>query len=358
MKRLMGRVLRATIGMMTVLTAAAGRTQSYDLIQPKVVLVSPKEGAKLPGGTTKFVWQLQPVENGNPLVRFELTVSAKRNGFSISKTVLSTDTAKVMDYVWTEMKKEIPRHGRYFWFVEALDKNGARFRSDVQSFILSVSPVEERIAMQSHPFTVQFAYNHHVETAEYRSLVTHADPRTHLLSYSEAGFSFKQSNVVWPRFQMQETFKLFSHGGFGIETTPKWQMHENDYFSLLPYGTVAVGWYATGLKSYSSRMVRCSIGCEMMVLPRGYLSFFSEWVPIGQIRYLEKENGLRTFDGKGWEAGVRMLVPRTILNSFKLFGLEIDLEKIPIEFRFSRIHDAYTGLDLDVRRIGIGYFVQ
>jgi len=73
---------------------------------------------------------------------------------------------------------------------------------------------------------------------------------------------------------------------------------------------------------------------------------------------LEKENGLRTFDGKGWEAGVRMLVPRTILNSFKLFGLEIDLEKIPIEFRFSRIHDAYTGLDLDVRRIGIGYFVQ
>ncbi len=357
MKRLMGRVLRTTVGMMTVLTEA-GRTQANDWIQPKVVLVSPKKDAKLTGSTTRFVWQLDSVENGHPVVRFELTVSAKRMGFSISKTILSTDTASVVEYVWTEMKKEIPRHDRYFWFVEALDRNGNRFRSDVQSFILSASPVEEGIVMQSHPYTVRFAYNHHVETAEYRSLVKHADPRTHLLSYSEVGFSFKQSSVIWPRLQMQETVKLYSHTGFGIETTPKWQIHKNDYFSLLPYGTVAAGWYATGLKSYSSRMVQCSIGCEIMVLPRGYLSFFSEWVPIGQIRYLEKENGLRTFDGKGWEAGVRMLIPRTVLNNFKFLGLEIDLERFPIEFRFSRMHDAYTGLDLDVRRIGIGYFAQ
>jgi len=148
--------------------------------------------------------------------------------------------------------------------------------------------------------------------------------------------------------------RFFSLTGFGVGAGLEYPLAGNDYISLSPYLDGSLGWAGSGLNSHSSNQTRYAVGCEMLFLPRGYVSIVGEWVPMHRIRYLQSQNGLRTFEGKGWETGVRIVFPRSLLSPVHFLGMEIDWEKVAFEFRFTRVRDRYTGAHMDSRRMGIG----
>lgn len=363
MRRTLGIFFLMIIHWMTVSEIGFCQSQSTRLKRIQPGLLSPEEDSKLISNTVHFLWKMRASETPLRVNRYELMITAKRKGFIVSRTIpsaaiVASDTTSTISYLWFDFKKDVPRHGRYFWFVDAVDSAGNHYRSDVQSFIVAAYPIKENLVTEYFPYSLRFGYNHRVKTPDYYSLIRNAEPRIHLRSFSELGFSLRQDSVLWSKLHFQETFLIFSHGGIGAEASSKFRMLQTLYFSLYPYVGTTVGWYATGLKSYSSKAYDCSLGCELVVLPKGYFTLFSEWIPIFRIHYLEKENGLITFDGKGWDAGVRVILPSNVINRIKFLGLTINLERIQLEFHFSRFHDAYTDNGLDVRKIILNYFLQ
>ncbi|MCJ7813363.1 hypothetical protein MUP95_08630, partial [bacterium] len=67
---------------------------------------------------------------------------------------------------------------------------------------------------------------------------------------------------------------------------------------------------------------------------------------------------LRTFLGEGWEYGVRFIISNAVIKMFRFLGMEIDFQRIPLEFHFGQIRDQYGGTLLKMRRMSIGYLLQ
>ena len=151
---------------------------------------------------------------------------------------------------------------------------------------------------------------------------------------------------------------ILSQIGIGFEISSRLKIIKNDYFSLYPQGGVMSSWYSTGLRDYSSTFNSAKLGCDLIFMPSGSLMIRGSWIPVYRIRYALKDGELRTFQGEGWEIGVRVVIPHKIINTFRIFNLEIDFQRIPFEFHFSRIRDEYTGTLMEVRRITIGFLIQ
>jgi len=335
---------------------ASGMAQTTSLPASRIELVQPENDATLNRTRVRFEWR-RTGSLSNGLAEMRIRIFAHAKSFAVTKTVIPEDTARRIAFIWLNLRKDVPRHGRYFWTVEAVDSSGRRTASEIRSFVIEPHQIGEKMPFVNQGFAIRLSYNHRMHTSEYIRLTDEVDPRTHLLSYTDVGFSFRQNHFWDTRFSLEETVKLFSLAGTGAEAMLQYTLGANRYVSYLPYAGAAVGWFATGLNSYSSNAYRGSIGFELTVLPRGYLSLFSEWLFLYRIHYMHRLEGLRTFDGTGWETGLRWILSRSLLTKVHLFGLEIDWEKIQFEFRFGRVRDSYTGVHLDNRRMGVGFLL-
>jgi hypothetical protein len=317
----------------------------------KITLSSPREDETVEGDI-RFQWlRTGPLPR---LERYDIHIFANHNGYLATKSFVPLDTGRSIGFTWLKFRKDVPRHGRYFWSVDALDSSGHRHTSEVRSFLIPPFLIQEQTPFSRFAHTVWIGHAYRMKTSDYRRLLEGVDPRAHLLSYGEISFVFRQVGIVNPRLRLEESVRFFSLAGFGLGAALQYRLAGNGYISLSPFLDGSVGWTGTGLNSHSSNQTRYALGCEILFLPRGYLSLFAEWLPLNRIRYLQDADRLRTFDGKGWEAGLRVVLPRSMLSPIRVLGMEIDWEKIPFEFRFSRIRDRYTGLHLDSRQMGIG----
>jgi hypothetical protein len=330
---------------------APGLCQS-SATEPAVVVLSAPADDETVEGDVRFQWMR--TADIPHLQGFEIHVSARRNGILAVKSVAPLDTGRSIALTWLRFRKEVPRHGRYFWYVDALDSSGRRISSEVRSFVIAPFSIKEQVPFAQYAHTVWLGHTYRMKTSEYRRLLEGVDPRAHLMSYGDIAFVFRQNGAASPRLRLEESVRFFSLAGFGLGAAAQYRAAGNSYVSLSPFLDGSVGWTGTGLKSHSSNQTRFALGCEMMFLPRGYVSFFGGWLPMHRIRYLVNQEGLRTFEGRGWEAGIRIIMPRSLLNPVRFLGMEIDWEKVPIEFRFSRVRDRYTGMHLDSRQMGIG----
>jgi hypothetical protein len=93
-------------------------------------------------------------------------------------------------------------------------------------------------------------------------------------------------------------------------------------------------------------------------MPKGFLSFRGSWIPQYDIRYDQKGGGLRTFKGSGWELGFRVVVANSILRPFRVFGIDVDFEKIPFEVHYSKIQDEFTGTWMKMQRFAVSIMLQ
>ena len=151
---------------------------------------------------------------------------------------------------------------------------------------------------------------------------------------------------------------ILSQVGLGLEMSTRFRALKTLYFSFYPFGNISSSWFSLGLKNYSTTSYSAQVGCEFEMMPRGFVTLRGGWIPAYHIRYSEKSGGLRTFEGDGWELGLRLIISHTILRTFNLFGLEIDFERIPFEFHLSHIKDQFTGTLMKMRRFGISFLLQ
>ena len=208
------------------------------------------------------------------------------------------------------------------------------------------------------PYTIQFQYTHRIQSQEYKDFLNQISPTTSLRSFSDIGLGFHQEKFLVSFIELQEKLFILSQIGIGYEISARLKMIKSLYFGIYPQCSIASSWFSTGLKDYSSKQSSVCIGGDLIVMPYGSLTIRGSWIPVYHIRYALKSGELRTFLGNGWELGVRVLIPHKIINPFRIFHLEIDFQKIPLEFHLSQIRDEYTGTLMKIRRMSVCFLIK
>lgn len=180
------------------------------------------------------------------------------------------------------------------------------------------------------------------KTSDFQSFIKEISNDFSFRDFNSFGIVFQQKEILFSKIDFQEKFFLLLNSGVGYEFRTKVKLYENLYFSFYPAGEISSFWLSTGIKKFSSTMNTASLGGNFEIMPRRYLSFSGRWIPAYQIRYLKKNGDLKTFNGKGWQFGIKFVFSHNIIRRFNFCGVNIDLEKIPFKFTYSRIVDQYT----------------
>jgi len=324
-------------------------------------LISPAKDTVVTMGSIVFTWE----NRGDPdppdfrVHHYRITFSSRRRRDEKTFTVLPEDSLeRRVSLKFDDCRKVFRRHGKYYWRVTAFDADGNRTDSDVWSFVVGISKDHGGFVSWIYPYGIQFQVTRRLESPEYRAFLENVDSKSQLQSFFDFGLIFHQQGFLIPHLELQEKFLILSQMGLGFEISSRVRILRSLYFTLYPQGGVRSCWFAKGLKDYSSTQYSTRFGCDLVIMPRGYVSFRGSWVPDYRVRYSEKGGELRTFMGEGWELGVRLVIPHGVLNTFRFLGMEFDFQRIPFEFHFSRIRDEYSGTVMRMQRFGIAYLLQ
>ncbi|MBN2029354.1 hypothetical protein JW824_03830 [bacterium] len=326
---------------------------------PYFRLLSPEKNFEVVQSPLKFTWEnKEDLDSPNTRVsHYEVAFWSEsqlfREIFQVIPSYRAVETLEFEDY-----RKVFRRHGKYYWKVTAYDINGNQTSSEVWTFSIGIPDMEEEFTTWTYIYAIQFQYNHRMRTDDYVSFLQNVNPNAHMKSYSELNFIFHQENFPIPSIELEEKVSLLSQVGLGAEITSRIRLLRNLYFSICPYGSFESSWYSTGLQDYTNTMMAGRLGGEVFLMPKGFVSFKMCWIPRYHVRYIEKEGGLRTFLGKGWEYGIRIIISNAVIKVFRLFGVDIDFQRIPFEFHFSEIKDQYSGTLLRMRCVSVGYLFQ
>ncbi len=323
-------------------------------------LIAPFESKKMMNGPIVFLWR--PVSSLDTLYfdvkNYEIAFWTNDHRFVKTYTVSPAESYRTVSLKFDNCRSVFRRHGKYFWQVTAVNAAGNQISSEVRSFTIEVSKISERPAVWHHPYGIHFYYANRLRTPEYLSFLDHIYPTKHMRNYSDFGLVFQQQRIGTHFLEFEETFNIRSQVGIGIDIGMRFRLLQNRFFSLYPFGQTGICWYATGIERYSSMLHHILVGCDYSVMPKGYVTLRGGWIPFYRVRYSEKGNSPRTYLGKGWEMGVQLIIPQTLLRSFHLLGIEFDFQRMPISYHISRIQDQYTGTVMKIQGIDIGYFFQ
>ncbi len=326
---------------------------------PHFNLISPENNFKATQGPLKFTWENKedPDSPDSRVSYYEVAFWSEsqlfRKIFQVIPSYRSFETLEFEDY-----RNVFRRHGKYYWKVTAYDINGNQTSSEVWTFSIGIPEMEEEFTTWAYIYAIQFQYNHRMRINDYVTFLRNVDPNVHMRSYSELSFIFHQDNFPISSVELEEKVSLLSQVGLGAEITSRIRFLRNHYFSIWPYGSFKSNWYSTGLQDYTNTLIVTRIGCEVFLMPKGFISFKMGWIPRYHVRYIEKGGGLRTFLGEGWEYGIRIIISNAVIKVFRLLGVDIDFQRIPFEFHFNEIKDQYSGTLLKMRQMSVGYLFQ
>jgi hypothetical protein len=323
-------------------------------------LISPKTNHEVIKGKLTFIWEKR--ENHtipeSEIDQYEISFWSHKRRFRKTYTVSKGDSgAEQVQFVLEECRKIFPRHGRYYWRVTAVNPQGRRTSSEIRSFTVRINRVGKGFSMQPFNYEVQYQYTHRLSTEEYKIFLSQVSPTASMGSFSDFSLIFRQQELWSSYVDFEERIFILSQFGMGVELSGRFRMLKNIYFAMHPRISVSSSWYSTGLSKYTSMLTSVSVGCDWSFLPSGHVTLQTNWIPMYRIRYAELEGDLRTFQGEGWEMGIRLIIPHKILKPFRFLGFEFDFERIPIEFSAAFIEDEYTGTLMKIRRLSIGYLL-
>jgi hypothetical protein len=321
----------------------------------RLLLLSPAGDKRITGGTLQFFWKLQDREPSFRIKHFELRIWDRKKRFQNTQIVTPRDTSGYGFYQVFDVRGIFKHHGKYYWKVLAVDSTGNQTVSFTYAFIVPAPKLKARILQADYPFSLHTQYNHWSNIAEYRSFIGPLYPKSQMQSYTDLGFGFHQSWGETANFELQERLLLLTQIGLGAEIVPKIRILQNAFITLTPWSRGRQCWYSTGLDQYASTMTEAAFGCDCAVMPGGNVVLSGAWVPMHRIRYGLREGGLRTLKGRGFEAGIRLTMPKSILANVKFFGSDIDFQRVPLTIVFGRIKDEYTGIHLDYRKFTLEY---
>ena len=307
-------------------------------------------------GPITFNWRFEKPDSVQlGIDRYELIFWSKNNRFKRVYTVYPTRYIPGTTRAFEDARDTFKRHGTYFWRVSAYDSTGSRIDSDMRRFVVPVPDMEQVLSGWIYPNDVHIEYVERLPTREFRSLLNQTEPKVHMESYSKIGFGFRQEPFKDRLFQLHEQVVFTSHIGIGVEMQSSIQLMQNTYVSLFPTMRYDRLWFSTGLEYFASTLSKFALGMDFSLMPRGYVTLHSRWVPQYNIHYREKDASIRTFDGAGWEGGATFYIPRTIIDIFQLSRLEFDFQRMPFTVMVSRIKDDYTGSTMQMHTMTLGY---
>jgi len=332
----------------------------YSNLTQLISLKAPSDKLTIHSQKIQFQWEWNHSEGFSQLPQqVEIHFWAKTGRFekqiAIPSSKIHTDR---MTYTIDSCRTVFRRHGRYYWKVVALLANGRQITSKTRSFYIGIPELLGKPSSTPFVYALQFDYIHRKGTSEYIAFIKTADPNSHLRSYSDFRMIFKQNNLGIPTFELEENLLILSQIGLGVDVNMRFKLFQTSYFSLSPTGGGGVQWSSTGIRDFSTSLYHSFVGGDLALMPRGFLVFKGRWIPHYHIRYAHVDGDLRTFQGEGWEVGVEFVISQNILKPFRILGMEIDLERIPIGFSISQVKDSYTGTKLEMRKLSIRYVLQ
>lgn len=338
-----------------IATTAPSRTSDNYAI----LLISPRNHYRMVSSTIQFQWLVSKSSDSLEFLPeyYEVMFWSKQREFSFIRTVYPMDSIGSRLIIFDALNR-FKRHGRYFWQVQAVSQDGRRIQSDIREFNVPIPRHMQSMMPALFPYAVKFQQFKRLNHAGFNELMNTVYPKTHLQGHSNLCLIFRQPFVGNNKFDLEEQVLLNSNIGIGGELGVRLHLYENMVFSLQPIGIMNACWFASGLQRYSSMRYQTYAGTDFIVNPKGYISANMEWIPIYKFHYASTDDEFRTFEGSGWEWGVKVIIPRSILNPFKILGIEMDMERMPIEYKYSRITDNYTEVVMHTQVICISFLFQ
>jgi hypothetical protein len=323
-------------------------------LEDEIRLVSPERNRLIKVGKVTFNW-VRPTEGGDsdsPIDHYELSIWSRKWDYY---QTIRIDAKDETSYTIPQIRKVIKRQGKYYWRLAAVYGDRNRKISKISSFIVGIDATSYDFTGQRSTFEVSTQHVKRLESPEFVQFLEQVTSKAQLESYTDFNLIFSQNHVFGRSVSLQERFSFLSQIGMGGEFTAKFLLHRNLYFALSPVASVSGGWFSTGLKNYSSFTNTVKIGAQLAVMPRGSLILQGAWIPEYRIRYAVAGNVLRTFEGRGWEFGFRLILPKDMMKPIKILGFDIDFRRIPFEFHVSQVRDEYTGVKMKMHRFSVGY---
>jgi hypothetical protein len=322
---------------------------------PHLLVLTPADKRKVEGTAVLFSWKVQGIDSTFRPGRFEVQIWDKTKNF---RRTLRTEAVDTTGYgqAWVYNPRQVfRRHGSYLWKVIAVDSLGRQRVSETRRFIMPAPRIRPLMAGSGNAYSLRCTFNHWSNFNSYRRFTDPLYPKTHLASYADLGFGFRQGWETRLPFALQERLLLLSQIGMGAELTPKVRILQNTFLAIDPWARGRQCWYSTSLKQYSGTLSEIAVGCDAVVMPGGHVTLTGAWLPLDRIRYSLKEGGLRTLKGTGWEAGFTVTIPRSLLSVVRIMGVNVDFQRIPIGVTFGRIEDDLTDIRLDYRKFSVEY---
>jgi hypothetical protein len=323
--------------------------------QPRLLLITPADKRKVEGPAILFSWKAQDADSTFKPGRFEVQIWDKAKKFRRTLRTAPVDSTGYGQTWVTNPRQVFRKHGSYLWRVVAFDDHGRQRVSETRRFIMPPPRIKPLMAGPRNGYSLRFTYNRWSEFDSYRRFTDPLYPKTHLKSYVDLGIGFRQSWESAIPFTIQERLLLLSQIGMGAELTPRVRILQNTYLSVDPWLRGRQCWYSTSLKQYSGTLSEIALGADAVVMPGGHLVLSGAWLPVNRIRYGLRGGGLRTLRGTGWEAGVTVTIPRSLLSVVRIMGVNVDFQKIPLSVVFGRVEDDLTDIRLDYRKFSVEY---
>lgn len=326
----------------------------------EVDLIGPNKKSVIVEGPVTFVWRVKATSDsaGSAVRRCEVSFWSKRDGFERTYTIPPEEFVGGRGLLrLDDCRKVFRRHGTYFWRVTVYLADGNVSSSDIWQFDVGLPRSDEDVDKWNSSYAVRFQYNHRFQTPEYRTFLADINNKTQLRSFSDMSLVFRQNGLLIRSMQCEERLIFLSQIGLGCGLSTRIRALKWLYAAVYPKVEFESHWFSLGLKDYTSTLTSIGVGCDLAIMPGGYITIQSSWLPVYRIRYSEKGDELRTFLGEGWEFGVRWIIPNHIVGPFRFLGVEFDFHRLPMEFHFGRVRDDYTGTWMKWQRFNMMYYL-
>lgn len=323
----------------------------------EVPLISPDSNYRIDQGKIDFSWENHILDFGDTLdvSHYELSIWSRTRPFIRKYHYEPKVGEKNCTYTIHQIRTQIRRHGRYFWKIKATDHSGKEYQSKVRSFKVDIVNRSTKQTQWEFPYTLHFQYNHRVQTEKLTSFIENIHPNNHFKDYTEVGFVLHQKQNYKPYFHVSEKCYLISQVGVGFDISSEFQLHQNRFVALKPYVTSRYNLFSTGIHNFSNSLFHWEAGMRWRLSPKGNVILQTGYIPEYKIRYAQEGRDLRTWTGEGYEIGVHFTIPDEFIKTFSVFGMSINLRKLPVYISYTKIRDTYSKMDLKMRRVTFSY---
>lgn len=323
----------------------------------EVLLVKPNSNFQITRGNVDFVWENHIIDFGDTLevAHYELSVWSRSRPFIRKFHYEPVNDEELCTYSVNEIRSQIRRHGRYFWKIKATDQNGKEYQSNVRSFKVEIVNKTVRKNEWEFPYTLHLQWNHPFQTGELSEFIQNIHPNDHFKDYSEVGFVLHQKQNYKPYLHFSEKCYFISQVGIGFDAESEFQLHQNRFFALKPYINTRYNLFSTGIHNFSNSLFHWEMGMRWRLSPKGNVVLQTGYIPEYKIRYAKQGKYLRTWTGEGYEIGVHFTIPSEFIKTFSVFGMNVNLRKLPVYISYTKIHDTYSKMDLKMRRVTFSY---